>query len=54
MLALPPSLRRRRRARRPYVALRSALRALLALPPESAREAERAVARIMRRVRGAD
>lgn len=56
-LALPPSLRRhaRGRRRRPgapsHAVLRAALRALLALPPESPRDADRAVALIMRRVR---
>jgi hypothetical protein len=55
-LALPPSLRRLARARRgwrlpSHAVLRAALRALLALPPESARDADRAVALIMRRVR---
>ncbi|GLC24744.1 hypothetical protein [Roseisolibacter agri] len=59
-LALPPSLRRPARARRSsprgwclpsHAVLRAALRTLLALPPESARDADRAVALIMRRVR---
>lgn len=57
-LALPPSLRRRGRARRrgapAHAALRTALRVLLALPEESARDADHAVALIMRRVRAAD
>jgi hypothetical protein len=53
-LALPPSLRRRPRVRCSYAVLRTTLRTLLALPPESARDAERAVALIMRRVRTAD
>ena len=59
-LALPPSLRRRARASRgrralapgvSHAVLRAALRALLALPPESAGDADRAVARIMHHVR---
>jgi hypothetical protein len=56
VLALPPSVRRRgARARRrqlaSYSTLRRALRTLLALPPESPEDAERAVEAIMRRVR---
>lgn len=51
--ALPPSLRRvgRSARRQTTVALGATLRALLALPVESAREAERAVARVMQYVR---
>ena len=49
----PPSLRRGRgpRPRRRQTLLRTALRALLARPVESARDAERAVARVMAHVR---
>jgi hypothetical protein len=49
----PPSLRRGRapRQRRKQTLLRTALRALLARPIESARDAERAVARVMAHVR---
>ncbi len=55
-LALPPSTRRRaarvrRRSLASYAALRRALGTLLALPPESPEDAERAVAAIMQRVR---
>ena len=49
----PPSLHRGRapRPRRRQTLLRTALRALLARPVESARDAERAVARVMAHVR---